>query len=156
MCLGQNACMDTRHIPEGQQRRIVQQAMAGQDPDTVLRPLLEAGWPEQEAIEAVQAVVARHLEEDARRSGVPLPLPVPVPIQPNGPALLDAGDRQVQLLASLMLPRVVVLGGLLSDAECAALVELARPRLRRSTIVDGRTGGDQVHADRTSRGMFFA
>lgn len=156
MCVGQNACMDTRRIPEGQQRWIVQQAMAGQDPDTVLRPLLEAGWPEQEAIDAVQAVVARHLEEDARRSGVPLPVPVPVPIQPNGPALLDAGDRQVQLLASLMLPRVVVLGGLLSDDECDALVELARPRLRRSTIVDGLTGGDQVHADRTSRGMFFA
>lgn len=156
MYVGQNACMDARDIPEGQQRWIVQQAMAGQDPDMVLRPLLEAGWAEQEAIDAVQAVVTRHLEEDARRSGVPLPVPVPVPVQPNGPALLDAGDRQVHLLASLMLPRVVVLGGLLSDEECDALVELARPRLRRSTTVDGLTGGDRVHGDRTSQGMFFA
>ncbi|WP_041763851.1 2OG-Fe(II) oxygenase [Pseudoxanthomonas suwonensis] len=147
--------MNARRLSDEQQRWIVQQAMTGQDPETVLRPLLEDGWEEQDAIDAVQAAVSRHLEEDARRSGLPLPCRVPAPIGLNGPALLDAGDRQVQLLASLMLPRVVVLGGLLSDEECDALVELSRPRLRRSTTVDAQTGGSQVHADRTSRGTFF-
>src|SRR5690606_15106277 len=151
----QNARMNARRLSDEQQRWIVQQAMTGQDPETVLRPLLEDGWAEQDAIDAVQAAVSGQLEEGARRRGLPLPCRVPAPIGLNGPAVLDAGDRQVQLLASLMLPRVVVLGGRISDEECDALVELSRPRLRRATPVDAQTGGSQVHADRTSRGTFF-
>jgi prolyl 4-hydroxylase len=53
-------------------------------------------------------------------------------------------------------PRVVVFGGLLDDAECDALIEQARPRMARSETVDVATGGSEVNAARTSRGMFFA
>ena len=81
---------------------------------------------------------------------------VPVPVEPNGSAVLDAGDRQVRVLASMLLPRVVVLGGLLSDEECDAMIELARPKLARSTTVEPDSGGDMVHPDRTSFGMGFA
>jgi prolyl 4-hydroxylase len=52
-------------------------------------------------------------------------------------------------------PRVVVFGGLLSDEECDALIEMARPRLARSLTVETRTGGEEINADRTSNGMFF-
>lgn len=151
----QNGCMETRRLSGELERWVVDQAMAGQDPDTVLKPLRDDGWDEQEAIDAVHAAVTRFLEENARVTGLPLPSRVPTPIEPNGSAMLDAGDRQVRMLVSLMLPRVVVLGGLLSDEECDALVELAAPSLQRSTTVDLQTGGDQVHVDRTSRGMFF-
>ena len=153
--MAHNARMETRRLSDELERWIVAQAMAGKDPDAVLKPLRDDGWGEQEAIDAVQAAVGDFLAENARRTGLPLPSRVPTPIEPNGSALLDAGDRQVRMLASLMLPRVVTLGGLLSDEECDALVELAASRLRRSTTVDMSTGDDQVHADRTSRGMFF-
>ena len=36
------------------------------------------------------------------------------------------------------------------------MIELARPRLERSTTVEPDTGGDMVHPDRTSSGMAFA
>jgi prolyl 4-hydroxylase len=52
-------------------------------------------------------------------------------------------------------PRVIVFGGLLSDAECDELVASARPRLVRSETVDNATGGSEVNAARTSSGMFF-
>ena len=45
--------------------------------------------------------------------------------------------------------------GLLSDAECEALIALAKPRLARSLTVSTKTGGEEVNADRTSNGMFF-
>lgn len=151
----QNARMEPRRLSDELERWVVEQALAGRDPDMVLKPLRDDGWDEQEAIDAVQTAVARFVEENARSTGLPLPSRVPVPIEPNGTALLDAGDRQVRMLTSLMLPRVVVLGGLLSDEECDALVELAAPRLRRSTTVDMNTGGDQVHEARTSSGMCF-
>jgi len=50
---------------------------------------------------------------------------------------------------------VIVFGGLLSDEECDALMELARPRLSRSETVDNATGGSEINAARTSDGMFF-
>jgi prolyl 4-hydroxylase len=52
-------------------------------------------------------------------------------------------------------PRVVVFGGLLSDEECDALIEAAKPRLARSLTVATKTGGEELNADRTSNGMFF-
>lgn len=147
--------MSRNPLSDEMQRWIVHEAMSGADPEAVLRPLLADGWEEQDAIDAVQEVVARHVAEVAHRDDLPLPVPVPVPIEPNGAAVLDLGDRQVQVLASLKLPRVVVLGGLLSEEECDALVALSEPKLRRSTTVDPATGGDQVHADRTSSGTWF-
>jgi prolyl 4-hydroxylase len=52
-------------------------------------------------------------------------------------------------------PRVVVFASLLSDDECEALIDLAKPRLARSLTVATKTGGEEVNADRTSNGMFF-
>ena len=73
----------------------------------------------------------------------------------GGPHLLDGGDRQVPVLASLLHPRVVVLGSVLSDAECDELVALARQRLARSETFLLEEGVSQVHEGRTSEGMFF-
>jgi prolyl 4-hydroxylase len=43
----------------------------------------------------------------------------------------------------------------MSAGECAELIELARPRLAPSTIVNPYSGRDEVAAQRTSYGMFF-
>lgn len=80
---------------------------------------------------------------------------VPEPDLTDSPATLDAGDRIVKVLTVVASPRVVVFGGLLSDDECDELAALARPRLARSETVDTATGGSEVNASRTSRGMFF-
>jgi prolyl 4-hydroxylase len=69
--------------------------------------------------------------------------------------ILNAGDREVQVLAVMQLPRVVALGGLLSAQECAQLQALAAPRLMRSETVQVQTGASEVNAARTSQGMFF-
>ncbi|EGJ10818.1 procollagen-proline dioxygenase, partial [Rubrivivax benzoatilyticus JA2 = ATCC BAA-35] len=80
---------------------------------------------------------------------------VPEPALAGAPGVLRAGDREVHVLATMALPRVVVFGGLLSEQECDELVALAQPRLLRSETVDNSTGGSEVNAARTSDGMFF-
>ena len=148
--------MSNLQITPELKRWIVDQAMAGREPDAVVRALLEAGWSEGDAMEAVDRVVRDHLDDNARATGLPPSVTVPSPIVANGAPVIDVGDRQVQVLANMLLPRVVVFGGLLSDGECDALVEAARPRLSRSATVDPGHGRDLVHEARTSRGMFFA
>jgi prolyl 4-hydroxylase len=81
---------------------------------------------------------------------------MPGPALAEGAHALRAGAREVQVLAALARPRVVVFGGLLDAQECDDLVELARSRLARSETVTPATGGSEVNAARTSEGMFFA
>jgi len=69
--------------------------------------------------------------------------------------VLDAGDREVAVLLRLEQPMLAVLGGVLSDDECQQLIELAQPRLARSTVVDPLTGVNAAADYRNSEGMFF-
>lgn len=145
--------MTNTSIPADLGDWIIAQAIAGHPPEHTLQPLLEAGWSEQDAIDAVEALVRVHVQAHAQAHGLPVPVRVPAPLQADASSLLDLGDRQVQVLVSLMLPRVVVLGGLLADDECDALIALARPQLARSRTVDNRDGSEIVHAARTSHSM---
>ena len=69
--------------------------------------------------------------------------------------MVDAGDRWVQVLRRVEHPELWEFAGLLSPAECEALVAAARPRMARSRTVDTQTGGEALNRDRTSQGMFF-
>jgi prolyl 4-hydroxylase len=134
---------------------IVEQAQAGHGPETVLKSMLASGWDEDVAVQALEATLRAYLEHQAVQQGLPPAVPVPDPNLDESPLYLDAGDRQVCVLQAMYNPRVVVFGGLLSDGECEALIELAKPRLARSLTVETKTGGEEINADRTSNGMFF-
>lgn len=138
---------------------IVEQAQAGHSSESVLRSMKAAGWDEAVAIEAMESTLRGHLDQHAAASSLPParpePVRVPEPDVADSPLYLDAGDRRVAVLTTLASPRVVVFGGLLSDDECDALIDAARPRMSRSLTVATRTGGEELNADRTSQGMFF-
>lgn len=134
---------------------IVDQARAGKPPAAVIKPLLDQGWDEQTVIDTVEDIMRGFLEEHARKHHLPAPTRVPAPVGLNGSSVLHGGDREVQLLASLLHPRVIVFGNLLSHAECDEFIELARDSVKRSSVLDLETGGDQIHTARTSEGASF-
>ncbi len=134
---------------------IIAQAEAGFSAEVVIQSMQASGWSEAVATAAHTDTLLAHLHAQRQQPPRPPAVPVPGPALDGAPQWLDAGDRQVAVLAVLQQPRLVVLGGLLSDAECSALVDLARPHLRRSLTVETRSGGEAVHEDRTSDGMFF-
>jgi prolyl 4-hydroxylase len=140
-------------ITDDLRRWIVAQAEAGCRPQDVIDAMRASGWDEDVAIEAMEQTLAARLAE-LNLEREPLPSPVSVP-QPASGKRIRAGDRDVTVLMTMTLPRVVLFGGLLSDAECDGLIALATPRLARSETVDNVTGGSEVNAARTSEGMFF-
>ncbi len=145
----------TQDITPELQRWIITQAQAGHAPEALLASMRASGWDEASAMQAMEDTLSGFLAEQHRAGGPPVP--VPVPDIEHGPArnVLDAGDREVRIVMTMRNPRVVVLAGLLSDDECDELVRLAAPRMARSETVDVSTGGNEVNAARTSRGMFF-
>ncbi len=64
-------------------------------------------------------------------------------------------DRVVRVEAVVWAPRLVVLGGVLSRAECEALMADAAPRMDRSLVVNADSSGAMSDATRTSSGMHF-
>ncbi len=145
----------SRHITPELRQWIVSQAQAGHDVDRILDSMQQAGWQPEVAMTALETTLRDHLGPQAAAQAVAAAVPMPEPDLSGNPLYLDAGDRRVAVLASMTLPRLVVLGGLLSDEECDALIEAARPRMRRSLTVAAQTGGEEVNAARTSQGMFF-
>ncbi len=145
----------TQQITPQLRQWIVEQAEAGHNAEAVLKSMLASGWKEDVAVEAMESTLRDHLEHKAILQGLPAAVTVPDPGLDEAPLYLDAGDRQVCVLQAMYEPRVVVFGGLLSDEECADLIELAKPRLARSLTVATKTGGEEINVDRTSNGMFF-
>ncbi len=118
------------------------QAAEGHGREAVLQAMLAAGWSHQVASEAL--------------SETPAPaLPVPWPASAESSLRLDAGDRRVDISAVMRGPDLLVLENLLDEHECLALIDAAKPRLQRSLTVALETGGEELHDDRTSDGMFF-
>ncbi len=65
-------------------------------------------------------------------------------------------DLPVEIEILSWHPRVFLIHNFLSPAECDHLIELAKPELARSTVVDENAQTGKVHNSRTSSGMFLA
>ncbi|CAG1017440.1 prolyl 4-hydroxylase [Burkholderiaceae bacterium] len=148
--------MSVQQVTPELRQWIVAQASAGQQPDAVLKSMIDSGWNEDVAVVALEETLRGFLVDHAKANGLPLPVIVPEPMTLDGEVVLQAGDREVQVIASMKSPRVVVLGGLLSHDECDEIVEFARQRLARSETVKLDTGASEVNDARTSEGMFFS
>jgi prolyl 4-hydroxylase len=147
--------MSAKAISPELRERLIAQARAGLSPEVILEPLLAQGWDMQRAIDAVENLMREFLAEHAREHSLPEPVRVPAPIVSNGPAIIHALDKDVQVLASVLHPRVVVFGGLLRPEECEELIALARARVKRSSVVHTESGNDEIHEARTSEGTYF-
>lgn len=150
-----SANAQTQAITPQLRQWIVEQARSGHAPDAVLKAMREAGWSEDVAIEAMEGTLRDHLAQGAQADMQTLAAAVPEPALDDTPLYIDAGDRRVHVLSMQQHPRIVVFGNLLSDDECEALIEQARPRMARSRTVATKTGGEEINVDRTSEGMFF-
>lgn len=126
------------------QQWIDQQRLAGVQDGSLLTAMVAAGWNTDVARQAL-------LPATTHDAAVALP----EPDLAGEPCAIDVGDRQVPVLMAMTAPRVVLFGQILTDAECAAIIAAARPRLSRSLTVETTSGGEEINADRTSDGMFF-
>jgi prolyl 4-hydroxylase len=139
---------------------IVENLDRGRQPTQLIQDLVEQRIEQRAARAIVDAFVT------ARASNRPVPVDS-VTIESGPPEyvyekpLLPPGsriatfDRAIGVVARADRPVLAALTGVLAADECEELIEMARPRLERSTVADARTGEDVVAAHRSSVGMFF-
>ncbi len=69
--------------------------------------------------------------------------------------MLDAAGQIVEIVMTLLNPRIVVFRNVLTDKECDALVSMSSQRQARSTVVESASGLLEEHDERTSYGAVF-
>ena len=130
----------------------------GQAPAALVDTMRQQGTEAQ----AAAAIVAAYV--DARGRGVAPPVdsielddaPAAPPVARLAPGTrLPAGDREIVVHMRTGDPVCASLGDVLDADECRTLIEMARPRLKPSTLVDPMSGRDVVSDKRMSWGMFF-
>lgn len=120
----------------------------------IVQGMQSSGWSATVARRALdEMVVSRALLDAATPLTPSAALPEPDLSDGSNSILLDGHPVQVAL--TMRNPRVIVFHHLLTDEECEALIDQARPRLARSQTVEYATGGNEINAARTSQGMFF-
>ena len=139
-------------------RWLTQNLDRGQPAQALIGTMQQQGMDARAAQAIVQAFVAARLGQG--------PLPVDSIELPDGDApastarlasgtRIRAADREIAVLSRMNDPLLAVLGNVLDADECRTLIEMARPRLKPSTLVDPLTGADIVSDRRGSYGMFF-
>ena len=95
---------------------VISQLQVGCRPDDVLAAMRSSGWQDAVGLKALEQAHAHRLVNQAVVSadGLPAAAPVPEPDLKTSPSTLWAGDREVQGLMTLGLPRVGVFGNFLS------------------------------------------
>jgi len=140
----------TQYVTPELQRWLREQLIAGQSSVDLVKSMVTAGWQQKVALDAVaKAKLDGWFKKEETTPGLP------EPDLRNGACVVDVGDRLVNVLTTVQLPRVVVFGNLLAEDECQAIIDAARPRMERSETVAESKEGSEVNMARTSRGMFF-
>jgi prolyl 4-hydroxylase len=134
---------------------IVAQAQQGFPADAVLKSMMESGWNEDVAIDALETTLRDHLQGVQAQAVLPPAIPVPQLGLEESPLYVDVDGHRIHILTRVSTPDIVVFGNVLTPDECDALIAAAKPRLNRSLTVATKTGGEELNADRTSSGMFF-
>jgi prolyl 4-hydroxylase len=120
----------------------------GHPPEALLEKLLAAGWNETVALDAIEKTLRLRVAE----LGI---LTVPEPNLAGSPTTVTVAGRSIEVVLAVKSPRLVVFKQFLSDEECEAMIEAARPRLAASTVIDDDSGANAMHQGRVSDGMFF-
>jgi prolyl 4-hydroxylase len=132
---------------------IVAQAQQGFPADVVLKSMMDSGWNEDVAIDALETTLRDHLQ--GVQTALPPDIPVPQLGLEDSPLYVDVDGHRIHILSRVANPDIVVFGNVLTPEECDALIAAAKPRLNRSLTVATKTGGEELSPDRTSSGMFF-
>ena len=134
---------------------VAQHLAQGQAPSA----LVDAMRERQVAPAAAKAIVDAFVQ--ARERGLPFPVDT-VAVDTVAPAarlaegpVVETHDRRIRVAMRTDAPLLAVLQDVLDAAECEALIALARPRLKPSTLVDPMSGRDVASGLRSSLGMFF-
>ena len=112
--------------------------------------LTALGWHHRSVDEAVARFLLGNLTQAPSR--------VPGPDLTRPPSHLTAGEAKYPILMFSRVPRAMLIGSFLHEAECQQIIDLSVPRMRRSLVVsptDDVNSDGSISYGRTSSQTYF-
>ncbi|NVD69203.1 2OG-Fe(II) oxygenase [Duganella sp. BJB1802] len=104
---------------------------------------------------AIDEALALHAAEGQAPAASVFVAPQQMPYIDLERNLIAVQDRMVEVLFVLKQPQIILLGNVLSDEECDAIVAHCGTRYTRSTVTGEADGASVVHEGRTSEMAFI-
>jgi prolyl 4-hydroxylase len=124
-------------------------ARSGQHSMAVARAAID----EALRIQAGETAAPAPGQQDAQASAFQAPHEMPfIDVSRN---IISVPDREVEVLFVLKKPQVILLGNVLSEEECDAIIAHCGSRYTRSTVTAEADGASVVHEGRTSEMAFI-
>lgn len=104
---------------------------------------------------AARSIIARHIAGDTSDDGDDSPgvYRYGKPMLPDG-RVLSASDCEALKVFTCETPVVALLADVLTDDECARLIDIGRARVQQSSVVDPDSGNEITIEERKSEGAF--
>lgn len=136
---------------------VAEHARSGVSAESVHAGLVRVGWHPEVAKAVIGMGISKACPGFTRNPYVSQfhQFVTPEPLLESGSPFVHAGDRDVEVVATSLVPRIVVFDGLMSGEECQELIETATPLMTRSGVIEAGTGSTVVDEVRTSTGAFL-
>jgi len=141
--------MSLTRLPKDWQDWIAENLARACDPQGIVNLLVRDG--------NFDVALARAAVEEASNRPVIFtsPTPLEMPFIDTSNNAIKTSDRVVDVLLTLKEPHIVLLGNVLSDEECDAMVAYCETRLTPATVLDDVSGTTQVHPNRSNQGAML-
>ena len=128
----------------------VEEALKKFRPIEVVEKLRSKGWGEDDILKMLQAYGISEMPRAERN-----PVYFPEIKTHNGSNKITVLDKEYRVAFESSSPRVVLIEDFITLVECAELINNARERIARSTVMRLSDSGSDVSSARTSEGMFY-
>lgn len=73
----------------------------------------------------------------------------------NKSNFVEVGGKKIKIAMRLDKPRIILFDDVLTEEECNHIINESKSRLKKSKVVDHKTGGETYDEHRKSRGTYF-
>ena len=140
-------------ISEGVKAQIIQLIKKGMKPNKIAEAMVQQGFDSNSTYRTVLEIVEQQFW--SKNGIVTQSASAEIPTIGEKGYLIHTTDCEITVRMRMDKPLVLLLENLLSYEECDQLIQLAKPRLKPSLVVDQKTGEEKASAGRTSKGMYF-
>lgn len=119
-------------------------------PLQIVEKLRLSGWNDVDILKLISQYGIKEIPKKLKD-----PINYPDVKNPEGKNKIRILDQEYNILFESKSPRVVLIEDFITLAESAEMVNKAKERIARSTVMKVNVHGDEVSAARTSEGMFY-
>lgn len=128
---------------------------SGVNPESIVQAMIKKGFDPIFAYTTLLRMVSQQSTQTLD-TYEPKPYTYELPEIGQKGNIIQTSNRKIKVLMRIEKPFILYLDNVLSADECDELIEISKPRLKPSRVVDPTTGEEKMAPGRTSDGTYYS